>query len=197
MPTKKKVKLYKVLTSDGYPKNGGHGKYNLPKNGKPGNWMPKATPIMCNSGYHVVDAAHVADWLSDDCAVFEAKIRGNVTGSLSGDSKIAAEEIQLLREVDLKKVLARLDNGKKKNKPTLASIQKKVGKMVNLKLVVTNSSEGRGRARDLAGAILDEISGVFQLSHAEQGLIYKSTDAVAQVWGDVREVRFTDALLKA
>ena len=59
------TKLYKVLR-DGNACHGGEFAYPLPTGGKPGKWTPKVADLRaCQRGYHVCDAAHLAEWLRD------------------------------------------------------------------------------------------------------------------------------------
>jgi len=63
---------------------------------KPGKWLPKVDSLeMCETGYHVTDAAHLVRWL--DAQIFEVEAKG---GKLDGDDKIVFEKIRLVRKLE-------------------------------------------------------------------------------------------------
>ncbi len=67
--------------------------YHLPKNGKPGKWMPKIENVfICERGYHVTTSP--AQWAG--CTVWLAEYRGE--GVLVGD-KTACETIRILGQI--------------------------------------------------------------------------------------------------
>ncbi len=69
------IKYYKVLGKNGEPCNGGIGKWNLPENGQPGQWMPKIENIMpCVRGYHLCRAEDLLLWLNEE--IYKAEGRG-------------------------------------------------------------------------------------------------------------------------
>ena len=91
--------LYKVLSVYGYPLHGGSGAWHLPK-GRPGKWMPEiADPLVCERGYHLVEAYAIPEWLTDDCAIWEAEGRGASDADATG--KTAFAQARLLRRVYL------------------------------------------------------------------------------------------------
>jgi hypothetical protein len=91
--------LYKVLSVDGYPIHGGAGAWHLPK-GRPGKWMPEIDdPKCCSRGYHLVQAYAIPEWLTDDCAIWEAEGRGR--SDTDGTGKTAYAQARLLRRVYL------------------------------------------------------------------------------------------------
>jgi hypothetical protein len=60
-----------------------------------GAWMPKIENIsLCNSGYHIVEFAHLLDWRGS--LLCTAEIRGE---QLTDGSKTVAQEIRLLRVI--------------------------------------------------------------------------------------------------
>ena len=107
------TKLYKVLQQRNYlcPKgwSGGHSSFNwspyLPENGKPGKPCTVATnrPLSpCTYGLHVTNKPN--QWGASETPqihvrIFEAKVFGPTKGSLTGDNKICAYKVQLIREV--------------------------------------------------------------------------------------------------
>ena len=73
----------------------GYGKWSLPKNGKPGRWMPKRSPVLCKSGYHY--CRNVSDLLAHlGPEIYEVEVRGEI---VEGDDKAVAEEARLIRRV--------------------------------------------------------------------------------------------------
>jgi hypothetical protein len=69
----------------------------LPKNGKPGKWLPKIDKLeLCKSGYHVTDAEHLIDWI-DGNQLFEVEVKGK---ALKGDNKTTCQKIRLVRQVE-------------------------------------------------------------------------------------------------
>lgn len=69
--------LYKVLSADGSACNGGGGRWFLPKDNRPGKWMPLLPVAMCESGYHLVEAGGILDWITtDDNLIYCAEGKG-------------------------------------------------------------------------------------------------------------------------
>lgn len=66
-------KYYKVLNKDGSCCHGGKGKWYLPKNGKPGKWMPKIKGklVECENGYHICKIDQLVVWLG--AAIYEVE----------------------------------------------------------------------------------------------------------------------------
>jgi len=63
---------------------------------KPGKWLPKVDSLeMCETGYHVTDAAHLVTWL--DAQIYEVETGGKC---LSGDDKDAYQKIRLTRKLE-------------------------------------------------------------------------------------------------
>ena len=57
-------KYYKITGPKGEPLHGGSGNWSLPVGKRPGKWMPKVAGVKaCKSGYHLVKAAGIVDWL--------------------------------------------------------------------------------------------------------------------------------------
>ena len=96
---------YKILGDCGKPHLGG-GAWHLPKGNRPGKWMPKIEALsMCNSGYHVTDAAHVIDFLDYGYHVYEVEVRGEC---LAEANKSCHQQARLLRELQWGEREARL-----------------------------------------------------------------------------------------
>ena len=91
------MKWYKVVAADGSSVNGGSGRWALPTADGPGAWMPPvASPVACERGYHLTDAAHLLGWLRTGAAVYEAEGRGAADNQ---SDKTAFAEARLLRLV--------------------------------------------------------------------------------------------------
>ena len=91
------MKYYKVLDKNNC---GPYSRFDfteyLPKDGKPGKWLPKRTKLqICAKGYHVTDAAHLIDWL--DAQIFEVEVRGD---KLDGDNKSSHQSIRFIRKIE-------------------------------------------------------------------------------------------------
>ena len=87
------VTLYKILSPAGTACHGGTGTWNLPKGGKPGEWMPHVPCVgLCMRGYHLLDAAHLLEW--NLLAIWTAEGRGE---HLTDGSKHVYSEARLLR----------------------------------------------------------------------------------------------------
>jgi hypothetical protein len=71
-------KLYKIIGLDGKPIHGGAGRWHLPTDDAPGEWMPDAagTIIACERGYHLVTHVGLLDWLKCPAVIYEAEGRG-------------------------------------------------------------------------------------------------------------------------
>ena len=66
---------YKVLAEDGTPCNGGTGKWNLPHDGQPGEWMPEIAGLVpCKRGYHVCTAEQLVRWFGP--TIYEVECGG-------------------------------------------------------------------------------------------------------------------------
>ena len=88
---------YKILNNGKSPyANFDYTEY-LPKNGKPGKWLPKFDKLeLCKSGYHVTDAEHLIDWI-DGNQLFEVEVEGK---ALKGDNKTTCQKIRFVRQVE-------------------------------------------------------------------------------------------------
>jgi len=96
---------YKILGDDGVPYLGTD-KWHLPKGKRPGKWMPVVENIsMCRSGYHVVEAEHIADFLKYGYHIFEVEVRGD---QLRSSNKLCVSQARLLRLLDWSESRARL-----------------------------------------------------------------------------------------
>jgi len=84
---------YKTMMEDGSTIFGRDGWY-LPKGKRPGRWMPKVTPQMCVSGYHVCTLEQLPLWIGP--AIYEVEVRGEY---LSDNSKAVFEQARLIRRV--------------------------------------------------------------------------------------------------
>ena len=66
----------------------------LPKNGKPGKWLPKVADLeLCASGYHGCKDGDILECLRDN--IYEVETRGKV---LDGNDKFTAQQIRLVRK---------------------------------------------------------------------------------------------------
>ena len=90
------MKYYKVLGKDGVSCYGGSGQWHLPKNGKPGKWMPKIEDIdPCARGYHLCEASDLREWLNEE--IYEAEGRGE---SVRDEDKTVFEQARLIRKIE-------------------------------------------------------------------------------------------------
>ena len=88
-------KYYKVLGKGGVSCNGGKGKWNLPKNGKPGKWMPKIDNIIpCQRGYHLCREEDLINWLNEE--IYEAEGRGDFIRDINKD---VFQEARLIKKI--------------------------------------------------------------------------------------------------
>jgi hypothetical protein len=68
----------------------------LPKNGKPGKWLPKVNDLgLCASGYHGCKDGDILEYLRDN--IYEIETRGKVK---DGDDKFTAQQIRLVRKCE-------------------------------------------------------------------------------------------------
>lgn len=87
--------LFKVLNKDGTPRNGGTGKWILPRGKKPGEWMPKVKNIEpCSRGYHLCEFEDLLEWLGP--VIWIAEGRGK---SIRDTHKTVFPEARLLKKV--------------------------------------------------------------------------------------------------
>lgn len=91
------MKYYKTLGSDGSCCHGGTGKWPLPVEGKPGEWMPfiEGTLTPCKNGYHILTINQLLPWLNE--AIFEVEVKGEI---VSQSDKSVCREARLLRKLE-------------------------------------------------------------------------------------------------
>lgn len=100
---------YKVLDKDGFAKDGGMWRYDLPVlnddgTWTPGAWTPETNPKVCHSGWHVTNWPK--KWIdSPTNRVFACNVRGKSDYTPS-DAKCAFESIQPICEISLEEALA-------------------------------------------------------------------------------------------
>jgi len=90
------MKYYKFLTENNKGQYSGFDFSNyLPKNGEPGEWLPKVESLnICHSGYHACKREDVFEWLN--AQMFEVELRGK---KITGDNKIASQEMRFVRKL--------------------------------------------------------------------------------------------------
>ena len=68
----------------------------LPKQGKPGRWLPKVTDLkICASGWHGCKDGNILEYLNAN--IYEIETRGKV---LEDNDKFAAQQIRLIRKCE-------------------------------------------------------------------------------------------------
>lgn len=89
--------LFKVLKEDGSSYHGGDGKWNLPRDGQPGEPMPPIVGdlIAREHGYHLCRPQDLMEWLGP--SIYLAQYRGE---RLESDNKIVVREARLLRRLE-------------------------------------------------------------------------------------------------
>lgn len=95
------MKLYKVLSPDGFSCHGGDARWNLPAQNEDGFWVPGAwmPPIEgplkpCKNGYHLCRPQDLVLWLNN--SLYEAEYRGEL---IECSDKVVVRECRLLRRV--------------------------------------------------------------------------------------------------
>lgn len=91
-------KLYKLIDKDDQSAHGGNFDWTdyLPSGDHPGLPTPTVRNVlMCLRGYHLTDAYHLLDFMSDK--LFEAEIIGDAY--VADGEKIACESVRLIRQV--------------------------------------------------------------------------------------------------
>jgi hypothetical protein len=91
------MKYYKFLTSK---HKGEYSEFDftayLPKNGKPGKWLPKVDKLeKCSSGYHACKPEQILDWLNTEMYEVEYK-----TPPEGDDDKVWGTQIRFIRKID-------------------------------------------------------------------------------------------------
>lgn len=90
-------RLYKVIALDGSALYG-TGRWPLPANGRPGQWMPALAPplIPCQHRYHLVRPPGLLDWMGP--ALYLAEPRG---ATVEKDAHVlVAQQARLLHHID-------------------------------------------------------------------------------------------------
>ena len=84
-----------LKTMDGTAGAYGHGEWFLPVGKRPGKWMPKVKPVLCESGYHVCrDLSEVLTHAGPE--LYEVEVRGTC---VEGEDKAAWEQARLVWRV--------------------------------------------------------------------------------------------------
>jgi len=96
------MRLWKVLSEDGASCHGGDAKWSLPRDSRPGEWMPKRDPVLCVSGYHLCRDEDLVHWLGP--RIWRAEASGEI---LVGDDKVCAERVRLVAPTVWDEPLAR------------------------------------------------------------------------------------------
>lgn len=91
------MKYYKFITKENL---GAYSGFNyseyLPKNGKPGKWLPKLSNItVCLHGYHACTSKSCAVWV--DAQLYEVELQGDI---VVAHNKVVAERIRFIRKID-------------------------------------------------------------------------------------------------
>ena len=91
------MKLFKVLSTDGSPRNGGSGKWFLPKGDRPGKWMPEIKGDLepCRNGYHLCREGDLLQWLGT--TIYEVEHKGEIVES---DDKVVVRKARLICKMD-------------------------------------------------------------------------------------------------
>jgi hypothetical protein len=91
------MKYYKVLGKGGKSCNGGNAEWSLPKDGKPGDWMPEITEelIPCENGYHLCREKDLIEWLNEE--IYEAEFEGEI---IESENKVVVRKARLLRKLE-------------------------------------------------------------------------------------------------
>ena len=95
--------LYKIINADNKSCHGGSFDWTpyLPTKNEdgswtPGQWTPTVDVEMCKSGYHIVDAKYILNWIDAQC--YEVEYIGIVQSD--DNDKYAAESIQLIKKME-------------------------------------------------------------------------------------------------
>ena len=91
------MRYYKFLTADntGYYSWFDFTAY-LPKNGKPGKWLPKQKNLtLCERGWHACAHNNLMDWAN--AQLYEVELKGEI---LKRTDKVAAEQMRFIRKID-------------------------------------------------------------------------------------------------
>jgi len=90
-------RLFKVLGKDGAAFHGGTGKWGLPTEDGPGEWMPPIEGELapCENGYHGCREQDLVKWLGP--TIYEMEVRGE---RIDDEDKIVVREARLLRKLD-------------------------------------------------------------------------------------------------
>jgi hypothetical protein len=90
--------LFKVLGPDGEACCGGSGRWALPTDEGPGEWMAAVAPILCERGYHLTTTPHL--WMNADRRLFVAEANDDeFSASRLEQDKICVRQARLLEEV--------------------------------------------------------------------------------------------------
>ncbi len=68
----------------------------LPKDGKPGKWLPKIDRVeICDSGYHAFESKDILSWYN--AQLYEIEYKGKI---VSGEDKVAGHQMRFVRKID-------------------------------------------------------------------------------------------------
>jgi len=95
------MKYYKIIDENNKSCNGGNFDWteSLPVKNEdgswtPGKWTPEQPVVMCESGYHVMDAYHLLNW--PNTQLYECE----VIGAVEDNDKYACNSIRLTRKIE-------------------------------------------------------------------------------------------------
>lgn len=90
--------LFKVLDKNGYPLHGGVGRWYLPQDGEPGDWMPHVSNLIpCKRGYHLCRPTDLPYWLGP--TIYEAEACPGYR-LIYDDIKVVTSKARLLRKLE-------------------------------------------------------------------------------------------------
>lgn len=96
--TPKTLKLYKIVGNRGECVNGGQGKWDLPKKGKPGAWKSVTGRLSaCANGLHLAAKSNLGEWYRDGRRVFLTE--WEPIGRIDHGDKHVVRKARLIREV--------------------------------------------------------------------------------------------------
>jgi immunity protein 5 of polymorphic toxin system len=92
--------LFKVTGEDGSACHGGSGRWDLPKDGKPGAWKTVSGKLIpCERGLHLCRPTDLVYWLGP--AVWEAEVDGDERIVVDGnDGKVVVRKARLIRRLE-------------------------------------------------------------------------------------------------
>lgn len=174
----KKQVWYKIVGPNGEAVNGGSGKWSMPKNGKPGDWMPTVSHVeACASGYHLVPDYGIYAWGRSGDKLCVAEGRGESHEGGYSDGKTSFAEARIIKVIG--------------TFPRHWSVDNDDGSRKTGRQIIAELSDPVGYRKKIAAEKAKRIA----KEKAEKVKAKKERDAILKKWRPVRRLYVMNRVL--